>query len=399
MNLKAELNNATPQLFGTAYRQGNRLHFATGMAFRDYVALVHLDQAPKGSTLDELRERTNRPKEAAHGKAIATYLSETACAGLPFIFPSFILNYGLHWQETQPRATLVIFAATGESLVWPAIFKPPASGGLPVTDGGHRTDELMLKLKGASPGRLAENALSVIFVFEEDEDAYHQDFADCAKAKAMAKSQIASWDRRDIGRRFGIDLVEMNVHLRKQIDATSNSVNLSNNAARAWSMSALHSSISGFYAKEQKRPDGLHDPARVSDYIDAVFTHIPMLASITAGASPASFRNTDPDRGGCVLLRGVGLAVLMQGYIHAVNTKMAFDTMARKLGELDWYVLRPDAIAQGKQEDAYTYINHAAYPMWKNMIAMMAGDRKFRLKGTRDAAEVSFAAVCSQFGI
>lgn len=399
INLKAELNNATPQLFGTCYRQGNRLHFATGMSIRDYIKLVRLDQAPRGSTLDEVREHSNRPKEAAHGKNIAKYLDETACVGLPFIFPSFILNYGLGWTEDMPKAKLIIFAGTMESLVWPAIFRPPATGGLPVTDGGHRTDETDRMLR-TNPGRLPENAISVIFVFEEDLDQYHQDFADAAKAKAMAKSLTASWDRRDVGRLFGISLVEANPHLRKVIDATSNSVNLSNNSMRAWSMSALHSAVAGIYESEVKLSENplTYDPARVSTFFDELFISVPMLNAVANGVSPASFRNMS-DRGGCVLLRGVGLAVLMQGYQYAIETGMPLDKMAKKLAELDWYVLKEGAPVQGDNEDAYTYVNHAAFPIWKNMLAMMAGDRNFRLKGTRDAAATSFAAIRAQLGI
>lgn len=399
LDLKVQLNNSAPQLFGTAYRQGNRLHFVSGMAMRDYVKLVKIDQAAAASTLGEVREHTNRPKEASHGRDIGKYLADTACEGLPFIFPAFILNYGLNWTDDMPKGRLIIFAGPGsETLVWPAIFQPPPTGGLPVTDGGHRTDEVDKKFRNG-PGRLGENAISVVFVFEEDIDQYHQDFADCAKAKAMAKSLTGSWDRRDANRRFGISLVERNAHLRKLIDATSNSVNLSTNSIRAWSMSALHASVAGLYASEPTNELGFPDSTRLSGFIDQAFTHIPILKALTDGAKPAGFRSPTPDRGGCVLLRGVGLAVLTQAYQYATKTGMAMETMAQKMGELDWYVLKPDAPPQGEAEDAYTYVAHAAQPIWKNMLAMMAGDRKYRLKGTHDAAETSFAAIRAQLGI
>jgi hypothetical protein len=398
MDLRVQLNSAAPHLFGIAYRQGNRLHFTTGMSMRDYTKLVRVNQAPAGSTLDELRERTNRPKEAAHGKDIGKYLADTACVGLPFIFPSFLVNYGLDWTEEMPKAKLIIFQGPGEALVWPAIFQPPASGGLPVTDGGHRTDEIDIKFR-AAPGRLGENAISVIFVFEDDRNSYHQDFADCGKAKAIAKSAVGSWDRRDAGKRFGIALVDSNSHLGKLIDATSNSVNLSTNSSKAWSMSALQASITGLYINEPPVPEDAleRSPNRLSGFLDECFQAIPILAAISNGTSPATYRNED--RGGCVLLRGVGVAVLTQAYKFAIENNIGLDVMARKMAQVDWHVLKADAPPMADGEDAHTYVSHAAQPIWLGMLAMMAGDRKFRLKGDRKAAENSFTAIRAQIGL
>jgi hypothetical protein len=395
MALRAVLNNATPQLFGIAYRQGSRLHFSTGMSVRDYATMVKLGQAPKGASVEEARESTNRPKENSHGRAISTYLDQTACVSQPFIFPSFMVNYGLGWTDDKPKAQLTIFAGARDALAWPAIFSPPSGGGLPVTDGGHRTDEINKKLAGEAGG-LPDNALSVIFVFEDDVDAYHQDFADCAKAKKISDSMMGTWDRRDDKRRFGTDLAKSNKHLMQLIDATSNSVNLSNNARKAWSMSALHSAVGDFFSTEK-------DTKRISEFLDTVFDTIPILREIspTNGAepiSPAVFRNKE-GRGGCVLLRGVGVAVLMQAFKHAVANDIPFGKMAKYLAKLDWYAIKEGAPVQGENEDAHTYVNHAAEPIWLNMLAMMAGDRHFRLKGTKDAAERSWAEISKKLNI
>jgi hypothetical protein len=393
MSLRAVLNNSAPQLFGVAYRQGNRLHFGTGMSVRDYAKMVKLDQAKKGSTVSEARGSTNRPKEASHGRGIAEYLNQTACIGQPFIFPSFVVNYGLGWNDSKPKAQLTIFAGSRDALAWPAIFSPPAEGGLPVTDGGHRTDEINKKLDGETTS-LPDNALSIIFVFEDDIDSYHQDFADCAKAKKISDSIMGTWDRRNLGRRFGTDLVTNNKHLRGLIDATSNSVNLSNNARKAWSMSALHSAVEKIYRDETST-------RRLSDFFDTVFAAVPILEEISPanGAEPKSAAEYRKERGGCVLLRGVGLAVLTQAYIHAIKNNIPFVEMAGHLAKLDWYTLKQDAPLQGEDEDAHTYVSHAAQPIWKNMVAVMMGERGFRLKGTRDAAEKSFQTICAQLNI
>jgi hypothetical protein len=405
MNLRVQLNSGSPQLFGIAYRQGNRLHFVTGMSMRDYIKMVRVNQAPAGSNLDELRAATNRSKEVTHGKKIANYLATTACAGLPFIFPSFLVNYGLDWTEDMPKAKLIIFHGHNEALAWPAIFQPPPDGSLPVTDGGHRSQEIDAKFRAGRYGRLAENAISVVFIFEDDRAMYFQDFADCGKAKAIAKSAVSSWDRRDAGNRFGIKLVETNSHLRKLIDATSNSVNLSTNSAKAWSMSALHAAITGVYQGEEvtARDPETNVPTdysveRVSLFLDACFEHIPMLEAVSDGISPAAFRREE--RGGCVLLRGVGLAVLTQAYKHAIEQHIAFDVIAEKLGqEIDWHVLKQDAPLMAEGEDAHTYVRHAAHPIWLNMLTMLAGDTKYRLKGDSKAAEKSFTSIRAQIGL
>jgi hypothetical protein len=389
MNLKVQLNSGQPPLFGTAYRQGQRLHFCTAMSVNDYVRLARVDQAVRGSGVDDARGHFNRPKEASHAKAIGAYLAETACVGQPFIFPSFLVNYGIGWTEDMPTAELIIFAGQRESLAWPAIFVPPASGRLPVTDGGHRTDELKQKIEGASAGRLPENALSIVFIFESDIDAYHQDFADCAKAKAISKSMSGTWDRRDDLKRFGVDLVTTNAYLGKVIDATSNSVNLSSNAAKAWSMSALQSAVSA---------NGVREPgvAKLSKFFDACFEKVPILVALANGGQPGQYRK---QRGGCVLLRGVGLAVLTQAYLHATVTNAEPTDVAAKMSALDWFVLNDGAPEKDDGEDAYAYIAKHGQPIWRGMVAMMAGAHTFRLKGTKEAAEVSFNLVRKQFAL
>jgi hypothetical protein len=389
LTLKTQLNSAAATLFGTAYRQGNRLHFASAMSVGDYANLTRVEHAAKGSTLDEMREMANRPKEPAHGKNIAKYLAETACVGKPFILPSCIVNYGLGWHEDMPKAELTIFAGARESMVWPAIFVPPTGSLLPVTDGGHRTDEIDGKIKSGSAGRLTENAISVIFVMEDDWVAYHQDFADCAKSKAMAKSLTASWDKREAGNRFAQDLLGANPTLQKLVDSTSNSVNLSGNSAKAWSMSALASATAGVYGGES-------DPKRLSSFFDLLFAKVPIMIDVANGGSPAKHRQ-EP-RGGCVLLRGVGIAVLTQAFLHAVESGSSLADMADAMAKVDWHVLKPGAPNQNGI-DAATYTKQWAQPVWLGTLAMMAGDVNFRIKGNKKSAEDSFAMIAAQLNL
>ena len=130
-------------------------------------------------------------------------------------------------------------------------------------------------------------------------------------------------------------------------------------------MSALHSAVDEIYAKEDKIGEDplVYNPARLSESIDAAFDNIPILTDITNGTSPAAYRREGKERGGCVLLRGVGIAVLTQAYKYAVETNMPFKTVTKKLGGLDWYAIKADAPPQGETEDAATYVNRAAQPI------------------------------------
>jgi hypothetical protein len=385
------LNTSNVLMFGTAYRLGGRLHFATAMSMVDFDNLVDVQQADKGSRIDQITgpdAKINRPREASHARDIGVYLDQTACQGHPFMFPSFMLNYGLHWDENQPKADIIIFAGRRETMAWPAIFSPPSGRKLPVTDGGHRSDEIRKKIAGG-PGRLVENAVSVIFVMEDSETQYHQDFADCAKAKAISKSLSSAWDLRNAGNKFAGELVAGNGHLKSLVDATSNSVNLSTNSTKAWSMSAVTSATSAVFKDES-------GPRRLSDYFDHLFNKVPILQCLAAGSKPADYRK-EP-RGGCVLLRGVGIAVLMQAYSYAIANNVGLDKMADHMADVDWHVLKAGAPPQNGQ-DAHSYTQAHAQPIWMNMLAMMAGDTTFRIKGTRDAAETSFLAIRGQLNI
>jgi hypothetical protein len=392
MTRKATLNKSNTVLFGSAFRQGNRIQFTTSMTMRDYLALAEEKRATKGQTVEQLRLVPNRPKIESHQKDIKKYLLETACAGEKFIFPNFMLNYGAGWTEEAPKGKLTLLVTDEETLVWPAIFEPPSDVRLKVADGAHRTNsarELLDTLPAEAAQAMLGNAVGVSIVMESSPDQAHQDFADCAKAKPISDSVRGTFDVRDIVGRFARNLVLHNDFLKVNVDATSPSVNLSSNSVRVWSMSAVRGYILNSVPKYENMSDeekkaALADVEPFSDYIDALVENVPILRDIAAGvAKPGEIRK---QRGGCVLLRGAGWGLLMHARAQAIANGVAPELMAERLGAIDWFVLRDDANPKplDNPEKTYEWLREAAQPAWLRMTVVNVERGTYRLKGARE---------------
>lgn len=396
---KVTLNKPTSHLFGSAMRQGRRLQFVTTMPLSNYLDLTRIDRAQKGMTVEELREHKNRPKIPSQQTAIRDYLGETGCVGEKFIFPSFMINFGSEWSEEKPQAKLTILATDTEALCWPAVFEPSGEK-MPSTDGAHRTQTIKDMVdKGANDEgirALLANGVGVTIVMEADNDDAHQDFADCGKAKAIADSIVSTFDKRHIVVAAARELVKINPFLAKFVDATSPSVNLSSNSTKVWSMSAvrgaLTSGIPGFkdLTAADKKKALVDHPKQVSDFLCEVVDNVDLLGKLDRGeATPAAFRKQD--RGGCVILRGVGFGMLMRIYCHAMAKGFDPLKVAKKLNKVDWFVLKPDAEPEPSDADKiHGWLTTAAQPHWLRMLAVNQGTGSYRVKGTVDNIEAAF---------
>ena len=105
------------QFFGVAFIQGKRLQFSTAMPLNDVLTIAKIDRANRGSGVDELMNRANRPKVAGHAKALRQYFKDTACIGEKFILPAFAFNFGdeMTTKEDAPDAVLYIYAHENEN--------------------------------------------------------------------------------------------------------------------------------------------------------------------------------------------------------------------------------------------------------------------------------------------
>src|SRR5690606_9250090 len=81
-----------------------------------------------------------------------------------------------------------------------------------VTDGQHRLEGIRLALqllKDKNLDQLKSDGVSIMFSFESNLNQVHQDFADCAKTKALPKSMISVYDRRVPVNRLTLDAIEL----------------------------------------------------------------------------------------------------------------------------------------------------------------------------------------------
>ena len=88
-NRPTVLNKQSNCWFGSAMRQGNRLHFLTTMPIKDYLSITKIDQAPRGSTVKALSDHQNPPQHphpAQRHQAISH-------------------GYGSHWRQVDLPGT------------------------------------------------------------------------------------------------------------------------------------------------------------------------------------------------------------------------------------------------------------------------------------------------------
>jgi hypothetical protein len=401
------LNKQANYWFGSAMKQGNRLQFLTTMPMSDYLSIVAIDQAPRGASVQELTKHSNRPNIPTQRTAIKGYAKETACVGDKWIFPNFMLNFGVGWTEEMPKGELILLVTDSETLAWAAIFAPPAGVKMPTSDGGHRSGSLedLVKTNVEGLNALLANGVGCTFVFESSSDQQHQDFTDLGKAKPITESVKATWDLRNIVVKAARGLVLGNSFLHQYVDATSPSVNLSSNSVLAWSMSAVRGSLINAYCQRVEDFDKLSQaektkmmaeaPVMIGKFFDELVTRVPIFQQLLDGsATPAVFRK---QLGGCVLMRGAGFGILMRAYRYAQENKISLADMADYLAKVDWFLLPFDWTEEVAATVAspYEFLRDNAKPAWFKMVAVNAGSNTWRLKGTNENLDAAFQVLMS----
>jgi hypothetical protein len=378
------LNKQSNCWFGSAMKQGNRLQFLTTMPMNDYLNIVGIDQAKRGSSVKELTQHPNRPNVPNQRLAIKNYLKETAFVGDKWIFPNFML------------------ITDNETLAWPAILIPPTGIRMPASDGAHRSGSIddLVKARGDGIDALLSNGVGCTFVFEASSDVQHQDFTDLAKAKPVTESVKATWDLRNIVVKAARGLVLGNAFLHQYVDATSPSVNLSSNSVLIWSMSAVRGSLINAFCPRVEDFDKLAQadktklmseaPVEIGKFFDELVTRVPIFQQLMNGSStPAVFRK---EKGGCVLMRGAGFGILMRAFRYAKANGISLADMADYLAKVDWFLLPfdwTDALA-ATVTSPYDFLRDNAKPAWFKMVAVNAGSNSWRLKGTNENLDAAF---------
>lgn len=420
---RSMLGYAGESFFGTAFIQGSRLQFTTAMPIQKMVEVSKMDRSQKKATVNEVTEHSNRPKEASHAKNIRNYLIKTACTGEKFILPAFTFNYGVGLDTDAPEATLIVFAGGDDGTnAWPAILLLPRDAKLDTTDGAHRRSQIDDILKNTNvpdeqKDALKRNAVDVKIVFENSRADSHQDFADCGKAKAIAKSLITTFDVRDWRNQRSRDLVRGCPFLSTYVDATASNVNLSSKSKKIWSMSALRMFVAHVV---EHHPDSAliqnpvatagSDPADqqvaadeqktkgAEEFFTALARHLPQLSALekarkdpTSDVTTGSLRDL---KGGDVALRGIGMSIFARAFLYCKEHDMAFDIMASKLATVDWNLLacERDQLPTGPMY-ANAVISNAK-PMWKHLLVV--GEARYRVSSSSADADIAWATIRDQ---
>ena len=140
---------------------------------------------------------------------------------------------------------------------------------------------------------LRRNAVDVKIVFEANRNYSHQDFADCGRAKSIAKSIIAGFDIRDARNNRTRQLVERVPFLREYVDATANNVNLSAKSRMVWSLSAVRGFVG--HCDDFHPDDSLthvtDKTAEAEKFFDEIVKHLPQLKALKRHAMNARRRS------------------------------------------------------------------------------------------------------------
>jgi hypothetical protein len=287
------------------------------------------------------------------------------------------------------------------------MFLLPAGAKLDTTDGAHRRSQLEDILTGnkatvQEKDALRRNAVDVKVVFEANRNNSHQDFADCGRAKSIAKSIIAGFDIRDARNSCTRQLVERVPFLRDYVDATASNVNLSAKSRMIWSLSAVR----GFVGHcDDLHPDEslTHVADKTTDaeeFFDEIVKHLPQLKALDSArherSSEISTGTLRERRGGDIMLRGIGLSILARAYLYCIEHHVTFSHMAKKLAAVDWHVLKIERSAlpqtEGEEYRGAVYAN--ANPLWSNVLVVH--EDHYRISSSFEVADASWAKIVAE---
>jgi DNA sulfur modification protein DndB len=349
-------NTGGQALPGVLFRQGSRYCISTAIHMRRIrTRLLEVNSVKKQGTVADVQAATNRPVMADHVASIANYMRDNV--GQRYILPPMTLNvqhqisvYRPHYVEDFGMVYLVI----------------PETARLSVTDGGHRTTAIIEAYEKMDEGQRAafdKDAVSVMITLESTLAQVHQDFADCSKTKALPKSQLAAYDRRNPANGLVLDLIGKCPLFSDKIDSTSKTLSaqsphlfltnqvrqlvkellvgdyaLADDQFETKALALLGSSSTDTYSAEL---------AKFSAYMNAVTDAIPVLREIAALPNGTPRNIIKERRGeGWICLTATGMVIIGRIGHELFKGQVAdWQEVARRLGEADWS--REGALWQG----------------------------------------------------
>lgn len=329
------------------FKQGARWMLTTAFLIPLIRSRLQTNHAARKGSVEEVRSATNRPVMPDHVESVKKYLM--ANVGKKYILPPLTLN---------ARQPISVYVADYSSTVMAVTVVIPANVRLEITDGGHRKNALDSAVNELSDEQLEQfygDAVSVMITIEDDLAQIHQDFADASKTKALPKSQLAAYDRRNPANGIVLDLIERCPLFTGRIDSTSQT--LSKNSNKLFLTNQVRQMVKellvGAYAMADEQfevkakellgssetPEYEAELRKFVEFVNRVTEAIPVLKQIAAvpATGVASNRVADLRAQGWVCLQATGLVVLGRiGYELFKDQVEGWEAYADRLGTLDW---------------------------------------------------------------
>ena len=339
-------NTAGFQLPGIMFTQGNRRCISTAFPINRIRTKLKVDEVRRQGTVAEVQQAMNRPIMKGHVKNIAAYLRENVRGS--YILPPMTLNV----QET-----ISVYVPDYEGRLQTVYLVVPETVRLSVTDGGHRTAGVTKACEEMSIDDLVafdQDAVSVMITLENDITKVHQDFADCSKTKALPKSQLAAYDRRNPANGLVLDLIDRCLLFKDKIDSTSKT--LSKTSTNLFLTNQVRQLVKALLVGDHAMADDVFETkakellvnneheqyatelAKFEAYVNRVTESIPILKEI-AGLPPGMPRNRIKDlRGeGSIILTATGMNIIGRiGHELFRDRVDDWETVADLLGTVDW---------------------------------------------------------------
>ena len=190
------------------YQQGGRNHLVFSLPCNLLLELGKLQSAETKKNKSNAEEKINRPLMRPHVNEIAKYLINTE----NYVLPPFIFNCS---------TPIKVFAyGTGAVKFGYAVI--PSDVELYVTDGQHRLKAIEKAI--IERPLLKNDSVTVLVIEEDDIDQIHQDFADCAKTKAIPPALLAAFDVSNFLSKLTRKVSKELVIFEKRIDKISRTV-------------------------------------------------------------------------------------------------------------------------------------------------------------------------------
>lgn len=334
---------------GILFRQGQRYCISTAIPVRRVrTRLIDVNPAKERGNVAEVKAATNRPVMKDHVGNIAQYLRENV--GGRYILPPMTLNVQQRISVFAPRAVLQGAFGTVYVVV-------PETARISVTDGGHRTNGIMkagLEMNAEDAARFDQDAVAAMITLESDLVQVHQDFADCSKTKALPKSQLAAYDRRNPANGLVLDLIERCPLFDDKIDSTSKTLSITStnlfltNQVRQLVKELLfgdYGMADDQFEKKAKELLGASeseqyaaDLERFVEFVNVVTDATPVLKEI-AGLPAGTPRNIIKERraAGWICLTATGMNILGRiGHELFRDRIRDWQSVATRLGSIDW---------------------------------------------------------------